>query len=139
MNKDTQMQVFTVISQSTFRTMMVDSTDYRDKHAYPDKYIGITINAYASDGIIDFNIITNAPVERNNEHSGHPFAHCKSVRTTEGRSWVIDTVVDNSLMRELIHYIAMSDEELEKHCGNTLCCFYRASLIRILETACLGE
>lgn len=132
-------QVSTVIAQTTFRTLMINSTDYIDKDVHPDRHTKMTVNAYASNGIIDFNIITDSQAEPGNDYSGHPFAHCRAVRATDGRSWIIDSVVDNSLMRELIRYIAMSDEDIERVCGTTLRSFYRAELLRILETVCLGE
>lgn len=61
----------------------------------------------------------------------HPFKYIEDGMTDQTvEFWNI--IADNDLVRTVINYIAMSDEELSKLCGNIHVVEYRSQLIRFI-------
>lgn len=50
----------------------------------------------------------------------------------EARNEIWDVIADNPLVRMILNYIAMSDDELAKYCGNKHQVEYRSHLIKCL-------
>jgi hypothetical protein len=80
-----------------------------------------------------YRIIVDKPCK--NEFDSHPFSQVFKLlgsELEESKLEIGEVVADNEMMRNMFNYLAMEDEDLEDHTGNTSCMKYRSAIIKTI-------
>lgn len=96
------------------------------------KYI-LTIKLYKANygNFLYWNVKCNEPYQDTDEHKLlHPFRRARYPQNTDN---IGEVVANNELTITLMKYLAMEDEELRKHIGNSHVLSYRSNIIASME------